>query len=222
MATQTKDELVEELSSQLTKNDLVELLGSKLKKDELASVLDADDDATKEQLVRRLASRTKDDLVQAVAGKLTKDEVQKAIESHSRRQEKDDDRDESNERDDDRQRTERGQRSERTQRDERRRPKPESDDELDWSAELDWSPPPRPTPAPVAFVGAAPFMPSQRVRVDLSGLPMMGVFAGSGTSAAGTIVGVDARARMVRVYLDAVFDGAKEIVVPPERVTPDR
>ena len=59
------------------------------------------------------------------------------------------------------------------------------------------------------------------MRVDVSGLPMMGIFAGKGASAAGTIVGVDARARMVRVYLDAVFDGEKEIVVPPERVQQD-
>ena len=50
---------------------------------------------------------------------------------------------------------------------------------------------------------------------------MLGVFAGKGASAAGTITGVDARARMVRVYLDAVMDGEKEIFVPPERVQPD-
>src|SRR5213078_1885243 len=72
--------------------------------------------------------------------------------------------------------------------------------DIDWSAELDWAPPPRPTPAPVTFTGAAPFQPGQRVRVDLSGLPSLGVFAGKGASAAGTIVGVDARARMVRVF----------------------
>jgi len=60
VAAQTKDELVEELSTDLTKQDLLELIRSKLKKDELASVLDAEDDeATKDQLVRRLASRTK-------------------------------------------------------------------------------------------------------------------------------------------------------------------
>jgi len=62
---------------------------------------------------------------------------------------------------------------------------------------------------------------TQRVRVDLSGLPMMGVFAGRGASAAGTIIGVQARQREVTVYLDAGFDGEKEIVVPPERVTPE-
>jgi hypothetical protein len=93
--------------------------------------------------------------------------------------------------------------------------------DLDWNAELDWSPPPAPTPAPVAYVGAAPYMPGQRVRVDISGLPMMGVFAGRGASAAGTITGVDARGREVTVYLDAVMDGKKEIVVPPERVMPE-
>ena len=93
--------------------------------------------------------------------------------------------------------------------------------DIDWSAELDWAPPPDPTPAPVTFTGAAPGQPGQRVRVDIAGLPMMGVFAGPGSTAAGTIVGVDARKRMVRVYLDAVMDGQKEIFVPPERLTPE-
>jgi ribosomal protein L21E len=73
----------------------------------------------------------------------------------------------------------------------------------------------------VQFVGAAPFQPGQRVRVDVAGLPMLGVFAGKGATAAGTIVGVNAREREVRVFLDAVFDGQKEIAVPPERVRPD-
>ena len=167
---------------------------------------------TKDELVDELASNlTKDDLVQAVAGKLTKEDLQKAIESHQRRSEKEDAEDDD---EDDRSRERGEQRRER-------RPEPESDTELDWSAELAWSPPPRPTPAPVTYTGAAPFMPGQRVRVDLAGLPMMGVFAGKGTSAAGTIVGVNARARVVRIYLDAVFDGEKEIVLPPERVIPD-
>ena len=218
MASQTKDELVEEVASALTKDDLVKVLGSKLKKDELVSVLDADDDATKEQLVRRLGSRTKDDLVQALASKLTKDELQKVVDSQSRSSGsgQSDDRDESGERAGSTSASERGGRPERRERSES-----DSDTDLDWSAELDWTPPPRPTPAPVEFVGAAPFMPGQRVRVDLSGLPMMGVFAGKGASAAGTIVGVDARDREVRVYLDAVFDGEKEIALPPERITPD-
>ena len=198
MATQTKNELVEELASQVTKDDLVNLLGSKLKKDELADVLDDDTDATKEQLVRKLSSRTKDVLVEAVGSHLTKDELQKLVDS---RRPKDDE-------------------SRPERRDER--PEPESDAELDWNTELDWAPPPRPTPAPVAYAGAAPFMPGQRVRIDLAGLPMLGVFAGKGASAAGTIVGVDARKRAVRVFLDAVFDGEKELVLPPERITPDR
>jgi hypothetical protein len=60
------------------------------------------------------------------------------------------------------------------------------------------------------------------VRVDLSGLPSLGVFLGKGASAAGTIVGVNARERSVRVYLDACFAGEKEIVLPPERVLLDR
>jgi hypothetical protein len=50
---------------------------------------------------------------------------------------------------------------------------------------------------------------------------MLGVFAGKGASAAGTIVGVNARERSVRVFLDAAFDGEKELVLPPERITPD-
>ncbi len=206
MATPTKDELVNELASHLTKDDLVKLLGSKLKKDELAEVLDDDGEATKEQLVRRLASRTKDVLVEALGKHLTKDELQKLADSRVPK--------------DDGSPQEREERQEvSSRRDER--PAPDSNDELDWSAELDWAPPPRPTPAPVAYAGAAPFMPGQRVRVDLAGLPMLGVFAGKGASAAGTIVGVDARRRAVRVYLDAVFDGEKELVLPPERITPD-
>jgi hypothetical protein len=33
---------------------------------------------------------------------------------------------------------------------------------------------------------------------------------------------VNAHERSVRVYLDACFDGEKEIVLPPERVVPDQ
>jgi hypothetical protein len=65
-------------------------------------------------------------------------------------------------------------------------------------------------------------MPGARVRVDLSGLPTMGIFLGKGASAAGTITGVNAHERCVRVFLDACFDGAKEIILPPERVVLDR
>src|SRR5947209_12965539 len=83
MATQTKDELVEELASLVTKDDLVKLLGSKLKKDELAHVLDDEGDATKEQLVRKLSSRTKDVLVDALGSHLTKDELQKLVDSRT-------------------------------------------------------------------------------------------------------------------------------------------
>ena len=168
---------------------------------------------TKVELVEELAAHvTKDDLVKLLGSKLkkdelagvldddgdaTKDELQKLVDS---RTPKEDD-------------------SRPARRDER--PEPESDAELDWNAELDWAPPARPTPAPVAYSGAAPFMPGQRVRVDLAGLPMLGVFAGKNASAAGTIVGVNARERAVRVYLDAVFDGEKELVLPPERILPD-
>jgi hypothetical protein len=200
MSAPTKAELVDELSSQVTKDDLVKLLASRLKKDEIARILDEEDsDATKEQLVRKLASRTKDVLAEAVGANLTNDELRRLVEQRAASREGD-------KRDADDERAT-GQRAE--------------DAELDWNAELAWSPAPRPTPAPVAFTGAPPFMPSQRVRVDLSGLPMLGVFAGKYASAAGTIVGVDARERAVRVYLDAAFDGKKEIVVPPERIVPD-
>jgi hypothetical protein len=58
-------------------------------------------------------------------------------------------------------------------------------------------------------------------QIDLAGLPMLGVFAGKGASAAGTIVGIDASERGVRVYLDAGFDGRKELLLPPERVALD-
>ena len=191
---QTKSEVLDELTSQVNKDELVEIVGSKLKKDQLAELLQDDGDATKEELVRKLGSRTKQELADQLGSHLTKDELQRVLD----------------------QRSERGDDEPSRDRDEA-----DTDTDIDWSAELDWAPPPRPTPAPVTFVGAAPFMPGQRVRVDLAGLPMLGVFAGKGASAAGTIVGVDARERSVRVFLDAVFDGRKELLLPPERVVPD-
>jgi hypothetical protein len=238
MASETKSELVEELSSQSTKAELVELLGSRLKKDEISKLLDDESDGTKEELLRKLGSRTKDELVQAVESRLTKDQIEKAVAAG--RDEDDDDTDEDEEsngsrsstqqtqqrdersdedrqdddRQDDRRNEEQGEQTRRTQH--------VDDTDLDWSAELEWAPPPQPTPAPVAFVGAAPFMPGARVRVDLSGLPTLGIFLGKGASAAGTIVGVNAQERMVRVYLDACFAGEKEILLPPERITLDR
>ena len=189
---QTKSEVLDELTSQVNKDELVEIVGSKLKKDQLAEFLQDDGDATKEELVRKLGSRTKQELADQLGSHLTKDELQRVLDQRSKRD-----------------------------NDERSRDDTDTDTDIDWSAELDWAPPPRPTPAPVTFVGAAPFMPGQRVRVDLAGLPMLGVFAGKGASAAGTIVGVDARERSVRVFLDAVFDGHKELLLPPERVVPD-
>ena len=193
---QTKSEVLDELTSQVNKDELVEIVGSKLKKDQLAEVLQDDGGATKEELVRKLGSRTKQELADQLGSHLTKDELQRVLDQRSERDDDDDDRS----RDEDH---------------------TDTDTDIDWSAQLDWAPPPRATPAPVTFAGAAPFMPGQRVRVDLAGLPMLGVFAGKGASAAGTIVGVDARERSVRVYLDAVFDGEKELLVPPERVVPD-
>jgi hypothetical protein len=204
--TQTKAELIEELEAQATKADLVELLRSKLLKDDLAKILDDESGATKDELVHKLASLKKDELVEAVSSNLNKDVIEQVVEENR----DDDDGTDENEHEE--------------QDDEPADEQPEERDEstdIDWSAELDWSPPPRPTPAPVQFVGAAPFQPGQRVRVDVAGLPMLGVFAGKGATAAGTIVGVNAREREVRVFLDAVFDGQKEIAVPPERVRPD-
>lgn len=232
---ETKSELVEELSSQSTKAELVELLGSRLKKDEISKLLDDDSDGTKDELLRKLNSRTKDELVQAVESRLTKDEIEKAVDAvRDSDEDEDEDEDDSDEEetgarsgadaqqgeqedeDDDQQD---GPRAERQQQ---RRPEHVDDTELDWNAELEWAPPPRPTPPPVAFVGSPPFMPGTRVRVDLSGLPTLGIFTGKGASAAGTIVGVNAHERLVRIYLDACFDGEKEIVLPPERVLLDR
>jgi hypothetical protein len=233
MASETKSELVEELSSQSTKADLVELLGSRLKKDEISKLLDDDSDGTKEELLRKLGLRTKDELVQAVESRLTKDQIEKAVDAvrddsgeeeaedegsasdrqRSQQQQGGQERQRSEQRDDS-QDDERAEQQERTRR--------VDDAELEWNTELEWSAPPRPTPAPVAFTGAPPFLPGARVRVDLSGLPTLGVFLGKGASAAGTIVGVNAHERSVRVYLDACFDGEKEILLPPERVLLDR
>jgi hypothetical protein len=210
---ETKSELVEELSSQSTKAELVELLGSRLKKDEISKLLDDDSDGTKDELLRKLGSRTKDELVQAVESRLTKDEIEKAVDAG---------RDDSDEEDDDSAEAETKERSSsRSQRNEQR-DSAGQDSELDWGAELEWAAPPQPTPAPVAYVGAPPFLPGARVRVDLAGLPALGIFLGKGASAAGTITGVNAHERTVRVYLDACFDGEKEIYLPPERVVLDR
>ena len=64
----------------------------------------------------------------------------------------------------------------------------------------------------------APSIQGRRVRVDVGGLPMLGVFLGPGSSAAGTIVAADPERGELTVWLDAGFDGQKAIVVPPERV----
>jgi hypothetical protein len=233
MASETKSELVEELSSQSTKSDLVELLGSRLKKDEISKLLDDESDGTKEELLRKLGSRTKDELVQAVESRLTKDEIEKAVDAVRNDSGDDDDEDEADDRsgapqgrneqqDEERGRSQRNEGQDDEPDEDEQRTQHADDSELEWNTELEWSPPPQPTPAPVAFVGAPPFMPGARVRVDLSGLPTMGVFLGKGASAAGTIVGVNAQERSVRVYLDACFDGEKEILLPPERVVLDR
>lgn len=227
MASETKSELVEELSSQSTKAELVALLGSRLKKDEVSKLLDDESDGTKEELLRKLESRTKDELVQAVESKLTKDEIEKAVDAGRDDTDEDEDQGGSNGRSGSQeqrseQKDEEQDDQQRSEQQPQRRTLHVDDTDLDWSAELEWSPPPQPTPAPVTFAGAAPFMPGARVRVDLAGLPMLGIFLGKGASAAGTITGVNARERTVRVFLDACFDGQKEIFLPPERITLDR
>jgi hypothetical protein len=247
MASETKSDLVDALSSHSTKAELVELLGSRLKKDEISKLLDDESDGTKDELLRKLGLRKKDELVQAVESRLTKDEIEQAIaaredsdEAENEDEDQDepdadepeepeasdddsdepDDSDETDEPDDDESDRDEPTASEREEAE--RRDRHVDDTELDWSAELEWAPPPRPTPAPVRFVGAAPFMPGARVRVDLSGLPTLGIFLGKGASAAGTITAVNAQERTVRVYLDACFGGEKEINVPPERVLLDQ
>jgi len=55
MASETKSDLVEELSSQSTKADLLDLLGSRLKKDEISKLLDDESEGTKEELLKKLA-----------------------------------------------------------------------------------------------------------------------------------------------------------------------
>jgi hypothetical protein len=223
MASETKSELVDELSSHSTKAELVELLGSRLKKDEISKLLDDDSEGTKDELLHKLGLRKKDELVQAVESRLTKDEIEKAVDA-VRDDTEEDHVDDSGSDDGKRDEPSAAQRKRDTQqRDERGQHSRHADDsDLDWNAQLDWAPAPQPTPAPVAYAGAPPYLPGARVRVDLSGLPLLGVFLGKGASAAGTIVGVNAHERSVRVYLDACFDGEKEILLPPERVLLDR
>jgi hypothetical protein len=223
MASETKSELVDELSSHSTKAELVELLGSRLKKDEISKLLDDDSEGTKDELLHKLGLRKKDELVQAVESRLTKDEIEKAVDA-VRDDTEEDHVDDSGSDDGERDEPSAAQRKrDAQQRDEGRQHSRHADDsDLDWNAQLDWAPAPQPTPAPVAYAGAAPYLPGARVRVDLSGLPLLGVFLGKGASAAGTIVGVNAHERSVRVYLDACFDGEKEILLPPERVLLDR
>lgn len=62
MASETKSELVDDLSSQSTKAELVELLGSLLKKDEISTLLDDESEGTKDELLHTLSSRTKNEI----------------------------------------------------------------------------------------------------------------------------------------------------------------
>ncbi len=217
MAQQTKSELVEELGSQATKDDLIQLLQSRLRKDDLAKLLEDESGATKEELVHKLGSRKKDELVEAVANHLTKEQIQKVVDEN--REDEDDSQDgDADEEEAQAQRAsdaddEHGEEQTEPPKDEQSEGREDEQAEKREDAgarserrEPDWAPRP------------APFGPGQRVRVDLSGLPMLGIYAGARSSAAGTIIGVDPRERQVQVYLDAVFDGEKEIVVPPERL----
>jgi hypothetical protein len=195
-------------SDELTKEQLLNKLGSE----------------RKEALVAALAKRlNKEELVNLLGSRLKKEELAEVVDSAGQESESDEDADESDD-DESGSSQRRGSRQSGSSQQNRRSRSGDRDDgdtSLDWNSELDWSPPPRPTPAPVLYVGGAPSMPGQRVRVDVSGLPMMGIFAGRGATAAGTITGVDAHKREVKVWLDAGFDGEKEIVVPPERVIPE-
>ncbi|HEX6490568.1 MAG TPA: hypothetical protein VF002_04225 [Gaiellaceae bacterium] len=175
---------------------------------------------TKEQLLNKLGAERKDELIQALGSHFTKDELLDMLGSRLNKDDLVDILDSAE--DSKRSESDRGERTRpREESNERRSEDRRDDKSLDWNAQLAWAQPPAPTPAPVRYTGAPPSFPGERVRVDLSGLPMLGIFAGRGASAAGTITGVDARRREVRVYLDAVFDGQKEIVVPPERVIPE-
>lgn len=215
----TKEELVHKLERR-SKDELIEAVTKHLNKDDLEKVVD-----------ERRPDEEPDDEPEAEDEQGSSDEQDEQVDDEQDEQDEEEDEadDEDDEQDDrsawngsdpqGKQDGERGNQEKPGQQ--RQRVVRDESTDIDWSAELDWAPPPRPTPAPVEFTGAAPFQPGQRVRVDLSGLPTLGVFAGKGASGAGTITGVDARQRMVRVYLDAVFGGEKEIYVPPERVQPD-
>src|SRR6059058_2716730 len=91
---QTKSEVLDELTSQVNKDELVEIVGSKLKKDQLAELLQDDGGATKEELVRKLASRTKQELADQLGSHLTKDELQRVLDQRSERDGDDRSRDE--------------------------------------------------------------------------------------------------------------------------------
>src|SRR5437764_11092220 len=150
---------------------------------------------TKEQLLHRLASRSKDELVDRLTSKLTKDDLVSLLGSRLRKDELAAALDEPP----------RSRESNR-KHDEDERQEDEREAERDSRARSQAPP------------GAVVSMPGQRVRVDVSGLPMLGVFAGRGAAAAGTITDVDAGTGTLTVHLDAGFGGRKQVVVPPGRV----
>jgi hypothetical protein len=148
---------------------------------------------TKEQLVGKLRSENKRDIVSALQSRLSKDELVDLVSSKLKKEELVELVDAANQ-------------SSSDEGDDDRQETESDSQEREHSDDT-------------GHTSGAPSMRVRRVRVDLSGLPMMGVFAGRGTSAAGTITGVDQRKREIKIWLDAAFDGEKEIVVPPERVT---
>jgi hypothetical protein len=235
LASERKDEIVDVLHEQersgmeeMTKETLVKEYGAKATKDELLTMLgdSAPDDpeVKKDQLLNRLESVKKDELIDALdkhlrtkLESLTKDELVSRYGSNLSKDELIDVLQDDEDGDDGEDREERkrtgtplGAISERDPSEFARADQPGS-----------WGPPPAPAPPPVRYVGAAPGQPGQRVRVDLSGLPAHGVFAGRGASAAGTIIDVDPGARQITVRLDASFNFEKEITLPPERVFAD-
>ena len=185
-------------------------------------------------MLKKLGSRTKDELVEAVESRLTKDEIEKAVDAV--RDESDQEEDEDDE-DDEEQEDRSGSRQQQSeQRDDEeddeqdepqqrqeRRTQHVDDTDLDWNAELEWAPPPQPTPAPVAFAGAAPFMPGARVRVDLLRVAGARHLHGQGRVRGGNDHRRErARTLGARVPRRVLRRREGDLPLPPERITLDR
>ena len=150
---------------------------------------------TKEDLLRKLGSRSKDELVAQLGSKLNKDELLSLLGSRLKKDELAEVLDEPP----------------------RSQGRGDGEDDERASGRRSRSSAAR-GEDPGRDPGLIQPLPGQRVRVDLSGMPMLGVFAGRGTSAAGTITEVYVGGQILTVYLDAGFDGRKEVVVPSQRV----